>query len=207
MHFNNYQQAIAVLHSRSEQPTFEEIRSLVVASEPKRKVIPAWIFLSVSAPVIIVFFVILFLGSQSSIVDRHSSIVTRQSPMVLNGSADFQSSKGSSLNQQLSSPTFVSSSSQQGLRVRATSGNTASHSSESQLNSNQNKNSRTDFNPSPEQTEVTTNTPPTIDDRPSTIDAAATARSTMAPQVTMVRSFPSETILALPKGIMNSSPG
>ncbi len=84
---NDYRKRIEPLRSREVQPSFEEIRSLVLEDKRSRKflLIPFWLYLSASAPLLIATSILLFpgmFGLQRS--DHPSSIVVRQSSVAAN---------------------------------------------------------------------------------------------------------------------------
>ncbi len=65
---NNYQNAINSLRNREAQPSFEEIRELVLAEKPKRKAfgLPIWTYLAGSAPIFLVLAIILLTSAMGS---------------------------------------------------------------------------------------------------------------------------------------------
>jgi len=83
MHFNNYHQAIEALRSREAEPSFEEIRTLVLHEKRSRRLlpIPFWLFAFASAPLLVAFSILLFpeIFGLQRVENRPSSTVGHQS--------------------------------------------------------------------------------------------------------------------------------
>ena len=60
MRFNSYHQAIVVLRNREVEPSFEDIRTLVLSQKPSRKVLPFWLYISSSISLLVAFFIVFF---------------------------------------------------------------------------------------------------------------------------------------------------
>ncbi|MDP4219817.1 MAG: hypothetical protein Q8916_11095 [Bacteroidota bacterium] len=98
---NNYQKVMEPLRNREAYPPFENIRNLVLAEKRSSKVVPVWLYVSASAPLLVALSILLFpemyglqrIGentgttSQQSIPLQPEHVLASTAPVVASGTS------------------------------------------------------------------------------------------------------------------------